>query len=138
MILVAAHWDTPNPCLRENEMPCRDNARQHANACSCLKEHCKRRGYICEAIIWAEGGKADRIIKGHGPVILFLEIKTGGARLQGNQEDQMAIANRRGILQRKAQMVKLPGNRWDYSQVDAAIAEMDRLNLILANALNSQ
>ena len=121
-------------------MPC--NARQHANACAAVKNHLERKGYRQRRNLASPvPGRADFTVWGMGACTLELEIKTGKAKQsRGQLIEQDALASR-GALYRCATVGKLPNaqglitrnGRWDMSQVDLALQEMDRLNLILAN-----
>ena len=112
-------------------------AKQHSDACKAVRNHLRARGYIVYAnLAVGRGGRADREVVGNGPCVLFLEIKTGAAKLSPGQREEQIILDKRMALYRMARVNHLPGSRnYDFSQVDAAVAELNRLNGILLAAL---
>jgi len=113
-----------------------NNARQHSNARKMMRQRCIKRGYKVIALVAVVKGLSDTIILGNGPVALFLEVKTGKAELNTAQEVEQAIMDKHHRFYRKVRFNKYPGkNRYDYSENDAALAELDRLNGVLLRAL---
>ncbi|MDD5395181.1 MAG: hypothetical protein PHE17_19335 [Thiothrix sp.] len=114
----------------------KSNAKQHADACKSVKHHIEKLGYRQRRNLSVVAGRADFTVWGQGAVTLELEIKTGrGYQSAGQKVEQRAI-DARGALYRVATVNK-SGSRYDMAEVDAALAEMDRLNEMLRRLLET-
>jgi len=115
-----------------------NNANQHANACIAVKGYLEAHGYRQRRNLASPvPGRADFTVWGMGACTLELEIKTGAAKQSRGQTIEQYALTSRGALYRCATVAKLPTGRWDMSQVDAALQEMDRMNNMLRALLET-
>lgn len=112
------------------------NASQHAAACNSVRHHLESRGYRQRRNLACLPGRADFTVWGQGAVTLELEIKTGQGKQSPAQRNEQAALTSRGALYRAA-IVNKAGARYDMAQVDAALAELDRLNDLLRALLET-